>query len=249
MIDRESIAIEHSTDSNDTKTKTHEVLSVLVALRRAKQAGLDLVEVNARADPPVCRLMRYDSFRYARKQKEREGRRAAVERRRADTVKELKLTARISPNDMRVKADKAQKFLANGHKVTLRVEFKTNDGVKPSLRPKAGALLFREFQTCLMETFETPHVVLQEGKMVGPNHMTVTLAPEREKGKGKKGKTERPSRANVSSSSETPLGDPAANASGSETPLGDPAAVAAQGDVVRALSAPREGMTPSSRRT
>ena len=126
-----------------------------------------------------------------------------MERRRADTVKELKLTARISPNDMRVKAAKAQKFLANGHKVTLRVEFKTNDGVKPSLRPKAGALLFREFQTCLIETFETPHVVLQEGKMVGPNHMTVTLAPEREKGKGKKGKTERPSRANVSSSSET----------------------------------------------
>ena len=79
VIDRESIAIEHSTDSNDTKTKTHEVLSVLVALRRAKQAGLDLVEVNARADPPVCRLMRYDSFRYAQKQKEREGRRA-VER-------------------------------------------------------------------------------------------------------------------------------------------------------------------------
>ena len=60
VIDRESIAIDHSTDSNDTKTKTHEVLSVLVALRRAKQAGLDLVEVNARADPPVCRLMRYD---------------------------------------------------------------------------------------------------------------------------------------------------------------------------------------------
>ena len=103
-----------SASSSTASRSTHEVLSTLVALRRARLAGLDLVEVNARADPPVCRLMRYDSFRYAQKQREREGRRAAVERRRADTVKELKLTARIGPNDVRVKADKARKFLTSG---------------------------------------------------------------------------------------------------------------------------------------
>lgn len=237
VIDREfdGASSSDTPDSNDTQqTKTHEVLSVLVALRRAKQLGLDLVEVNARADPPVCRLMRYDSFRYARKQKERDGRRAAVERRRADTVKELKLTARISPNDMRVKADKAQKFFASGHKVTLRVEFKTNDGVKHSLRPRAGELLFREFQSILIDAFDAPHVVVQEGKMVGPNHMTVTLAPEsRKKGKtGKKGKTEkteeRPSEASfrVETRVEDREAVPAAE-------------VAAQGDVVRALKARR----------
>ena len=231
VIDREfdGASSSDTPDSNDTQqTKTHEVLSVLVALRRAKQLGLDLVEVNARADPPVCRLMRYDSFRYARKQKERDGRRAAVERRRADTVKELKLTARISPNDMRVKADKAQKFFASGHKVTLRVEFKTNDGVKQSLRPKAGELLFREFQSILIDTFDAAHVVVQEGKMVGPNHMTVTLAPEsQKKGKtGKKGKTERPSEA-PRMETETRVVEDREAVSAAE--------VAAQGDVVRAL--------------
>ena len=239
VIDREfdGASSSDTPDSNDTQqTKTHEVLSVLVALRRAKQLGLDLVEVNARADPPVCRLMRYDSFRYARKQKERDGRRAAVERRRADTVKELKLTARISPNDMRVKADKAQKFFASGHKVTLRVEFKTNDGVKQSLRPRAGELLFREFQSILIDTFDAAHVVVQEGKMVGPNHMTVTLAPEsQKKGKtGKKGKTEkteeRPSEA-PRVEMETRVVEDREAVSAAE--------VAAQGDVVRALKARR----------
>ena len=191
-----------SASSSTASRSTHEVLSTLVALRRARLAGLDLVEVNARADPPVCRLMRYDSFRYAQKQREREGRRAAVERRRADTVKELKLTARIGPNDVRVKADKARKFLTSGHKVALRVEFKTNDGVKPSLRPKAGAVLFDEFRACLAGDFATPHVVAREGKMVGPNHMTVVLAPEPEARMGKSKRRARDGPTNAAAGAE-----------------------------------------------
>ena len=223
-----------STDSNstnDTKS-THEIVSTLVALRRAKLAGLDLVEVNARADPPVCRLMRYDSFRYAQRQREKDGKRKAMERRRADTVKELKLTARISGNDLRVKADKAARFLTHGHRVTLRVEFKTNDGVKPSLRPKAGAVLFDEFRGVLSDELDKPHVVAQEGKMVGPNHMTVTLAPEvRREGKTKgKTKSERREAKSEKASSEAErFADPASAL----------AEAAAQGDVVRALKARR----------
>ena len=243
------------TDSNDTKS-THEIVSTLVALRRAKLAGLDLVEVNARADPPVCRLMRYDSFRYAQRQKEKDGKRKAMERRRADTVKELKLTARISANDLRVKADKAARFLNAGHRVTLRVEFKTNDGVKQSLRPKAGAVLFDEFRGVLSDEFAKAHVVAQEGKMVGPNHMTITLAPEKERGEGKrKGKTREEkksaqseadtgiqSRA-VSSGDKNDKVDPEASSEDEELRFADPASAlaeaAAQGDVVRALKARR----------
>ena len=59
------------------------------------------------------------------------------------------------------------------------MEFKTNDGVKQSLRPKAGAVLFTEFRDCLLNEFGATHVVIQEGKMVGPSHMTITLAPEK----------------------------------------------------------------------
>ena len=160
--------------------KSHEVISTIVAIRRAKQAGLDLVEVNPRANPPVCRLMNYDAFRYELRQKERDARKRAVERRRHDQVKELRLSARISANDLKTKADQTERFLEQGHKVTMRIEFKSNDGVKQKLRPKAGAILYDEFRALL-----GPHRVEVEGKMVGPNHMIMQVAPVREK----KGKT------------------------------------------------------------
>ena len=103
--------------------RSHEIISTIVAIRRAKQAGLDLVEVNPRADPPVCRLMNYDAFRYELRQKERDARKRAVERRRHDQVKELRLSARISANDLKTKAVQTERFLEQGHKVTLRVAF------------------------------------------------------------------------------------------------------------------------------
>ena len=114
----------------------------------------------------------------------REARKKAVERRRHDQVKELRLSARISTNDLRTKADQANRFLEQGHKVTARIEFKSNDGVKANMRPDAGAILYEEFCAML-----NPHKVEVEGKMVGPSHMILTVAQEREKkGQAKKQK-------------------------------------------------------------
>ena len=232
----------HVSDGDESKDspKTHEVISTLVALRRAKHSGLDLVEVNARADPPVCRLMNYDTFRYALKVKEKNAKKAKVERRRHDQIKELKLTARISPNDVRVKANKASQFLSVGHKVTLRVEFKTNDGVKQSLRPKAGAVLFTEFRDCLVNEFDASHVVIQEEKMVGPNHMTITLAPEKNSGKGGKGSSK--GIANVKSVGEEKMSDMTSqnDTLNTNTQVDHTTALAeahTQGELVRALKA------------
>jgi translation initiation factor IF-3 len=140
--------------------------------------------MNAKAVPPVCRMLDYDAFRYELRVKEREARKKAVERRRHDQVKELRLSARISTNDLRTKADQANRFLEQGHKVTARIEFKSNDGVKANMRPDAGAILYEEFCAML-----NPHKVEVEGKMVGPSHMILTVAQEREKkGQAKKQK-------------------------------------------------------------
>ena len=91
------------------------------------------MEVNPRAVPPVCRLMDYDAFRYELRRKERDARKKAVERRRHDQIKELRLSARISPNDLKTKADQAMKFLKEGHKVTMRIEFKAGSLPPPSI--------------------------------------------------------------------------------------------------------------------
>ena len=69
-------------------------------------------------------VLDYDAFRYELRRKERDARKKAVERRRHDQIKELRLSARISPNDLKTKADQAMKFLKEGHKVTMRIEFK-----------------------------------------------------------------------------------------------------------------------------
>jgi translation initiation factor IF-3 len=52
------------------------------------------------------------------------------------------MSARISANDLQTKADQAEKFLKEGHKVTMRIEFKGKDGVKQKQRPMAGAILY-----------------------------------------------------------------------------------------------------------
>ena len=163
-------------DGESSSSKSHEVISTIVARKRAKEAGLDLVEMNAKAVPPVCRMLDYDAFRYELRLKEKEARKKAVERRRHDQVKELRLSARISANDLGTKADQANKFLEQGHKVTARIEFKSNDGVKAKMRPDAGAILYAEFRALL-----NAHRVEVEPKMVGPSHMILQIAMEREK--------------------------------------------------------------------
>ena len=52
------------------------VVSLSEALRRADDAGLDLVEVAPNADPPVCRIMNYSKFLYEKEKKEREARKS-----------------------------------------------------------------------------------------------------------------------------------------------------------------------------
>jgi hypothetical protein len=70
-------------DGESSSSKSHEVISTIVARKRAKEAGLDLVEMNAKAVPPVCRMLDYDAFRYELRLKEKEARKKAVERRTA----------------------------------------------------------------------------------------------------------------------------------------------------------------------
>jgi translation initiation factor IF-3 len=194
-IDARQVRLVNDGPSAPSSAPAHEVLSTIVALRRAKLAGLDLVEVNPRAVPPVCRVMNFDELRYELRQKERDARKKAVERRRHDKIKVLRLRPHISAHDLRVKAAQAARFFADGHRVTLRVEFSDADGVKPKLRPRAGAVLFEEFRAALTDaTAETNEregrdpiafATEVEGKMIGPRHMITTFAPAREK----KGKT------------------------------------------------------------
>jgi translation initiation factor IF-3 len=90
------------------------------ALRLARERGLDLVEVQPNANPPVCRIMDYGKYRYEESRRERESRK----RQKAIEVKEIRLRPRIDTHDLETKVRQMQEFLADGAKVKVSVLFR-----------------------------------------------------------------------------------------------------------------------------
>ena len=89
-------------------------------LRRAQEAGLDLVEVAPSARPPVCRIMDYSKYKYEQSKREREARR----RQHVMHVKELKMSPNIDDHDYMVKLQYLRKFLGRGDKTKITMRFR-----------------------------------------------------------------------------------------------------------------------------
>jgi len=86
----------------------------------AYDAGLDLVVVSANADPPVCRVMNYDKFRYEQKKKTQEAKKKQV----IIETKEIKFRPKTDVHDLNFKIKNIKKFLANNNKVKLTMRFR-----------------------------------------------------------------------------------------------------------------------------
>ena len=98
----------------DSGESTHEVVPLREAIEAARAMGLDLVEVNGKASPPVCRAMDYERVRYDQKKRVKEQKKASAAAKRRDVIKELRLTAKIDAHDLNVKINGARKFLDAG---------------------------------------------------------------------------------------------------------------------------------------
>ena len=96
------------------------VFSREMALAKAREADLDLVEVAPQANPPVCRIMDFTKFKYEQEKKERE----AKKHQKHAQLKEIRITPRIDVHDYKVKVNHIQEFLQKGHKVRIRLMFK-----------------------------------------------------------------------------------------------------------------------------
>ncbi len=99
------------------------------ALRRAQEKGLDLVEVNPKAEPPVCKILDYGKYKYDEKKKAAEARRkqSVVE------IKEIKLRPKTDDHDLDFKTRAAQHFLEAGHKVKFTVRFRGREITHPQV--------------------------------------------------------------------------------------------------------------------
>jgi translation initiation factor IF-3 len=86
----------------------------------AYDAGLDLVVVSENADPPVCRVMNYDKFRYEQKKKTQD----AKKKQTIVETKEIKFRPKTDEHDLNFKLKNVRKFLGQKHKVKLTMRFR-----------------------------------------------------------------------------------------------------------------------------
>jgi translation initiation factor IF-3 len=92
------------------------------ALSRAREAGLDLVEVAPNSDPPVCRIMDYGKWQYQQKRRIREAHKR--HQHHTTTLKEIRLRPETEKHDLDIKINHAREFIEKGHKVQFTMFFR-----------------------------------------------------------------------------------------------------------------------------
>ncbi|MCY7410054.1 MAG: translation initiation factor IF-3 [Chitinophagales bacterium] len=144
------------------------VFSIREALRMAEEQGLDLVEIAAAADPPVCRIVDYNKFLYDKKKKEKEQKAKQVK----NVTKEIRFTPNTDEHDFDFKSRHAENFLKEGAKVKAYVQFRG----RTILFKDRGELLLLKFIERLKDAGIAENLPKQEG-----NRMWVLVNPKPKK--------------------------------------------------------------------
>lgn len=121
------------------------VVSLKEALIKAEQAGLDLIQITDKVDPPVCKIMEYGKYAYQIDKKEKK------QKQHGTTLKSIRLSFNISPHDIETRAKAAVKFLDKGHKLQIDMRLR---GREKALHDHAKEKM-KEFLRVLGEQVET----------------------------------------------------------------------------------------------
>jgi translation initiation factor IF-3 len=103
------------------------VLPTRDAIKQAQDQGLDLIEVDPRAQPPVCKILDFGKYKYEKKKQE-SARRASQH---IVETKEIKLRPKTDDHDIAFKVRNARGFLQDGHKVKFTVRFRGREITHP----------------------------------------------------------------------------------------------------------------------
>lgn len=134
------------------------------ALRIAVNEGVDLVEVAAKAQPPICRVIDFKKFKYLESKKEQEGRK----KQKSGEIKEVRLSPFIGEHDLETQLKKARQFLKDKHRVKFAVKFTGRQMTKTEF----GRLLLNRVLENLKELAKLDRPSKMEGRQ-----MTMTVAP------------------------------------------------------------------------
>jgi len=168
------------------------IRSTADALTLARELDLDLVEVAAQANPPVCRIMDYGKFKYEEAQKAKESRKKTSH----VTVKEVKFRPKIGKGDFDTKVRHMHDFLADGHKVKVTLQFRGREMAHPELGSRIlDAVLEQLGDMAKVET---------QARLEGRN-MTMVLSPDRKATPRKSQDKEEKSSDNGTAGTEVPV--------------------------------------------
>lgn len=96
------------------------IVSINNALEVAQNEGLDLVLVNAKSNPPVCRIINYGKYKFSKDKKAKE----AKKKQHQAIIKEVKMRYKIEEHDYRVRVNQASRFLKANDKVKVTITFR-----------------------------------------------------------------------------------------------------------------------------
>ena len=144
------------------------IITIQDAQTLASYAALDLVLISPNANPPVCKVMDYNKFRYEKQKKEKE----ALKRQKANMseLKEYRLSPVIDVGDFETKLRNATKYLQKGDRIKLTVRFKARQMAHTEL----GKEVLERFASRVMEYAD----IDQKPKLDGRT-MTMLLVPKK----------------------------------------------------------------------
>ena len=96
------------------------VVAIEVALQKAQDAGLDLMEVAPDANPPVCKIVDHGKLKYEEKKKQQQSKK----KQHIVKIKEIRLRPRIEDHDLMTKLNHGRKFLQDGAKLKVTLMFR-----------------------------------------------------------------------------------------------------------------------------
>ena len=146
------------------------IKSIEDALTLSSYAALDLVLISPNANPPVCKLMDYNKFRYEKRKKEKE----AMKKQKSNMseLKEYRLSPVIDVGDFETKLRNATKYLEKGDRIKLTIRF------------KGRQMAHTELGTEVLERFierASEYADVEQGPKLDGKTMTCILMPKKDK--------------------------------------------------------------------
>ena len=134
------------------------------ALRKADEAGLDLVEISPNAAPPVCKILDIGKYKYEEQKRKNEARK----KQKVIEVKEIKLRPNIDDHDYDVKKRAMHRFLEEGDKVKVTLRFRGREMAHQEI----GVALLNRVKTDFIEEAKVESEPRPEGRQI-----VMVLAP------------------------------------------------------------------------